>query len=83
MDNVNNTEPIPAKPHGEARLVKVIFTEDQINNVMVFLDRVRYNGLKDISAVQSIISAMQNGEVQDKGVYTSEPPNSNRPPINM
>ena len=56
--------------------IKVVLTKSQINNIMIFLDRVRYNGFKEINAVQEIMSALQS---EIKNEQMSQPHSKNIP----
>lgn len=41
--------------------MKIEFTENDYNNLMVFLDRVECKGLKEIHAMQTILNALMEG----------------------
>ena len=41
-------------------LVKFEMTKEQLNNLMVFLDRVDYKGFKEVGAIQEIMVALQS-----------------------
>lgn len=40
--------------------MKYELTESQINNLIVFLNRVNYEGLKDINAINEILQSLNN-----------------------
>lgn len=55
------------------KVIQVPLTEMQINNILVFLDKGTYTGLKETSAVQEIVQTLLKSvnnrtmEVQENG----------------
>jgi len=41
-------------------MLKITFTEQQINNMMIFLDRVPIKGIKEIQAMNEILNALNH-----------------------
>jgi len=39
-------------------MLKITFTEQQKNNLMIFLDRVPLKGLKEVQAINEILNAL-------------------------
>ena len=43
-------------------------TDQQVNNLLVFLDRVEYKGLKDVQAIQELLRVLGSPEEQEDEV---------------
>ena len=39
---------------------KFIFPKEDLQNLLIFLDRVQYNGLKEVDAINRIVRILQN-----------------------
>lgn len=40
--------------------MKIEFAEQQLQNLIVFLDRVKYEGLKEVQAISEIMGVLNN-----------------------
>jgi hypothetical protein len=47
--------------------MKITITEAMKSNLLIFLDRVEYKGLKEVQALNELLTALSNPE-PDKGV---------------
>lgn len=52
--------------------MKFEFTQEQLNNLMVFLDRAEMKGLKELQAMNEIINVLGN-PIQEEAVSVEEP----------
>lgn len=40
--------------------MKIILTEENLNNLIVFLNRIEYKGLQEVEAISQILFAIKN-----------------------
>jgi hypothetical protein len=40
--------------------LKFVFPNEDLQNLLIFLDRVQYNGLKEVDAINRIVRILQN-----------------------
>lgn len=55
---------------GGVIMAKFEFNENQINNIMVFLNRVPVTGFKEIEAMNEIIRIFQNPIIEQDNMVT-------------
>lgn len=42
--------------------INIIIASDDLNNLMAFLDRVEYKGLKEVMAINRIVDSLKSGQ---------------------
>lgn len=50
----------------EEKELIIELNESQLNNLILFLDRIEYKGLKEVEAINSITSALRNSKIKDE-----------------
>lgn len=48
--------------------INIKLSDEQLNNLIVFLNRVEYKGLEEVHAIQEILATINNSEKLEDGV---------------